>query len=376
MQKNTVAVLDVGSSKISLIVAERGLNNSVIIKSSSRVNYSGFGNGEFINAEEVPKCLHALVEKAEAEIRSKLTKIYVGVPCDFITSYCKLFKISLNKKRKITEDDIDKLYDAAYKVKDGDYKLIARSAVNFTVDGNRKVSSPKGLVSETLGGMLTFYLANGSFLQLFGSELKGLGIELEYLPTNLAETLYLFESFERDKGGILIDIGYVSSAFTFYLGDGVIYSNNFTLGGGTITFALHEHFKEKLGSKFTFSAAEELKRMINIGYVSFDGACYGFESNGENFEIPVEEANKVVKDELEDISHEISKCIENGASGYKGTLNVYITGGGIAYIRGAKEYLSNRLGVIVKTIAPKLPLMDKPVNSSALSLIDLALKKS
>ena len=52
-----------------------------------------------------------------------------------------------------------------------------------------------------------------------------------------------------------------------------------------------------------------------------------------------------------------------------------ITGGGIAYIRGAKEHVSGRLNMAVEVLAPSVPLMDKPIRSSILSLLDLAINQ-
>ena len=375
MQKNTVAVLDVGSSKLSLYVAERGLNKTFLIKSSLWASYAGYCDAVFFKPEEVPKCVHELLQNAEAELRADIGKVYVGVPSDFVTSYCKFFKISLGKNRKVTEEDIDKLYNAAYNVKNPEYKLISRSAVNFVLSGNRKVSSPKGAVSDTLGGMLSFYLAKESFLQIFNGEFKNLGVEAEYIPTALAETLYLFDGFERDKGGVLIDVGYIAGSFTLFSGDGVLYSAGFPMGGGHITKLLFGAFREKLGEKFTFAAAEKLKRMINISYRAYEGAQYEFTDKGNVFSVPVSEANDVVRHGLDELAEQISRCMEDGAIGYKGGLSIWLTGGGIAYIRGAKEHLSRGLGAIINTVAPKVPMYDKPVNSSAFSLLDLALKK-
>ena len=52
-----------------------------------------------------------------------------------------------------------------------------------------------------------------------------------------------------------------------------------------------------------------------------------------------------------------------------------VTGGGISYIRGAKEHVSGRLNTQVMIISPKVPLMDKPTESTILSLMDLALEQ-
>ena len=372
MRKETVAVLDVGSSKLHFLVGERGLNKTFIIKSSAEASYSGFSESAFLEPDEVPRCIKALVNKTEAELRESIDAVYVGVPGEFMLSYCKYFKISLPKKKKITDEDIARLYDAAFNLSSKELKLIARSVVNFVLSGNRKVSSPKGIVSDTLGGMLTFYLGKSSFLQLMDRALKAAGIgRVEYFPITLAETLYLFESYERDNGGILVDVGYLTSTFSYFSGDGILYSNHFSHGGGYIMARLYEKF-----SLNTFSAAEKLKRMINISYDPYDDARYEVEDGGKIISVPVSQANAAVKECLDEMSEKIAGFIKEGVLNYNGNIVISLTGGGISYIRGAKEYLAGRLGAVIRTVAPRIPMFDKPVNSSAFSLLDVALKNN
>ena len=51
MQKKQVAVIDVGSSKISVIIGERGVNKTFLIKARKDYAYDGFEGGEFGDME-------------------------------------------------------------------------------------------------------------------------------------------------------------------------------------------------------------------------------------------------------------------------------------------------------------------------------------
>ena len=52
-----------------------------------------------------------------------------------------------------------------------------------------------------------------------------------------------------------------------------------------------------------------------------------------------------------------------------------MTGGGIADIRGVREYLSQRLGRNVEIIAPALPYYNQAAQSSLFGLLDMALER-
>lgn len=58
---------------------------------------------------------------------------------------------------------------------------------------------------------------------------------------------------------------------------------------------------------------------------------------------------------------DIFKEIEDDAPSY---MSVYLTGEGVASMRGAKKYLSEQLGKNIEIITPKLPGFVKPEDSS------------
>ena len=62
MQKTQVAVIDVGSSKITAMVGERGVNKTFIIKARKDYPYEGFADGEFFDAASVKKILFSAAD--------------------------------------------------------------------------------------------------------------------------------------------------------------------------------------------------------------------------------------------------------------------------------------------------------------------------
>jgi cell division ATPase FtsA len=149
-----------------------------------------------------------------------------------------------------------------------------------------------------------------------------------------------------------------------------LFEKSFSIGGGYITAKLLDDFK------LPFSAAEKLKRMVNISYNPYEDAHYELEDGVKVYSIPVSKVNASVKEVLDAVAEQVAVCIEEGVVNYNGNIVISLTGGGISYIRGAKEYLSKRLGAIIQIVTPNVPLYNKPINSSTCSLLDIALKKN
>ena len=68
----------------------------------------------------------------------------------------------------------------------------------------------------------------------------------------------------------------------------------------------------------------------------------------------------------------INLTINNDAAEFLGSRSqVFLTGGGLALMRGGREYLSGKIGRPVKVAAAKSSKMNSPVFAAALGLADL-----
>ena len=80
MQKKQVAVFDIGSSKITAVIGQRGVNQTFIIKGRYFYDYDGFADGAFFGVERLQRILRSL---ADVVRKNKIDTIYVGVPGEF-----------------------------------------------------------------------------------------------------------------------------------------------------------------------------------------------------------------------------------------------------------------------------------------------------
>ncbi|MBQ8427393.1 MAG: pilus assembly protein PilM [Clostridia bacterium] len=369
MQKKQVAVIDVGSSKITVVVGERGINKTFIIKGTSSYEYDGFENGTFFDTEHLKRILFATAEMINKTAGGTIDTVYVGVPGDFTKVTVKDSQISFAKNKKIQEEDVDALFDSAFVMTSGNYTLINRSAIVYELDDFRRLANPVGSYSRILKGKLSFVQCSNYFIEAVKPALVTAGIKnVECVSSALAQAMYLVDAETRDRTAILADIGYITTTFTIIQGDGLLYQKSFAYGGGYITASLTEKFN------LEFDVAERLKRKINLSQISTSASYDLVEAdNGEYYNL--EELKQTVKNSLDGLCESIADAMEQSGYVIPEYVPLLITGGGISYLRGAKEHVSDRLGTAVGIIAPKVPLMDKPTESTALSLLDLALEQ-
>lgn len=370
MLKDCVAVLDIQSSHIDVVIGEKSVNDTFIFRARESVDYYTFFDGAFYDVkvleEKISKLFIDIIEKNDI---NKITTCYVGVPGEFFKIVTTNYRIAFNKPRRIAISDVKNLFDMAYEgLNDCGYTLINRTAVYYAVDGVRCDSAINKLGS-TLLGRLSFNMVSNNYKEVVGDILNRVGIKtVKYLPIPYVEAMSLFTKEERDQTKILIDVGNVTTTISIVSGNALLYSSAFALGGGLITAYLADKFK------CDFEVAEKLKRKLNLGLRQNTLSKYVVFDDDNEYKFDRDVANGIAVDVLNEIAEacdkELSKCTLKIPS----DIETVFTGGGICFVRGAVENITTTLGVFAKVAVPKQPHYRKPNCSSLISLLDIALE--
>ena len=67
--KNAVAIVDVGSTSITTLVGEHGVNNTFNVCGKGEIFYAGFQNAEFLEPETLKLVIANSVSNAELSYR-------------------------------------------------------------------------------------------------------------------------------------------------------------------------------------------------------------------------------------------------------------------------------------------------------------------
>lgn len=361
-----VSILDFGSHKITVLTGQRGANGALLISGMGECEYAGFCDGEWLKPEQLSFAVAKAISGAENNSGQKIRHLFIGVPGEFSMCVCKEVSINLSRRHKINENDVEDLLSAGSREVEGrDAVLINRQPIYYYLDDNRRLIDPVGLTSTKLGGLISYVTAESRFVSCVDAIMVGVGIESsEYVSSVLAESLFLFDDARRDKGAILLDVGYMTSTLAVIRGDGLLSMNSFSMGGAHITANLCEYFG------ITSSVeAEALKRKIVLTLATEDDDVY--EINGREYNATY--VNALAERIIQIIGKTAYNCVEMCPYTVSEMTPVSITGGGISYIRGAKEIVSETMSRDVEIVAPAMPQLSKPHMASSLGLLNLTL---
>lgn len=362
MSSKKVAVLDIGSDAITLVMQDNKYANHFIFKAQQ--NYDGYQDGEFLDKQGLFKAIEVLVKQCKATTFENLTDILVGVPGEWTSVVCRNVEYDMGVSRKVTNRDIEALFQKGNTYDGGnEYTCINASPIHFITDDNTCTINPLGMTTNKLVGFMSYILCENTFKNIFDKIATSLGVKFEYTSAALAEVMYVVSPAKRDEGVILVDVGYISSTVSYAKGDGILCSVSFSRGGGNIagdiTTVMDIPFENSL----------ELINKINLNLNPAKDDEYNITVGSNNYSYSVEDINEIAEASLAYTAEFISAAIASFNCDIFPYTEVLLTGSGISTMPGVKECLSKILERDVEIIAPDLLQFNKPKHSSLAGLL-------
>ena len=364
MGRKSVAVLDVRSSEIALIVGERGINRTFVFKASKTEPYDGYQDGQFYDVKGLEEAISSALSAAEQICGERIREIFVGVPGEFTHVIPKEQNVGFPKKRRIVEKDLTALFESGEETLEGHRFIRAASMIYVTAD-NRRVIDPTGLSTTGLSGVISYFYCTEYFASTMEDIFKDKRITLRFLPTQLAMASYLIPSETRDEYALFLDAGFLSSTICVVLGGGILAQRTYWAGRGQIAVKLMERFN------LPYNAAVALLSRANL-YAKGDADMMEFIFRGVSYDISVPVFIDTVKEGLDELCECVGEFLEDCSGRELDYKPLYVSGEGICDLRGALEHLSKRMNRVCEQVTPDLPYYNKPAMSSRIALMDMA----
>ena len=364
MSSRSVAVLDVRSSEVTVVVGERGANNTLALKASKTEPYDGYDESAFFDTDKLSDAVFRAVSAVERICGERLRRLYVGVPGAFTRVIPREQVIGFPKRRTIGHKDLAALFASGRESLDG-YRCIRATSMIYVTSDDRRVVDPVGLSSASLSGVLSYFYCSDYFAETMERIFSGMKIELSFLPAEYAMATYLIPSETRDEYALFLDVGFMSSSLCVLLGNGVLAQRTYFVGKGQIAAVLMQRFS------LPYDAAVALLAKANL-FVRSNSGKTEVSVQGVSYEVDTDELIEAVKEGLDAICEAIGGFLEECSARELDFKPLYVSGEGLAEIRGALEHVSKRVSRVCEMLAPDLPYYNKPAMSSRIALTDLA----
>lgn len=229
--REIIASIDIGSSKIKLVVGEiieDQLNILCALDEDSR----GVKKGVIIESSETEYAIKKLLKKAEEMLGVKITKSVVAVNEDAIDFKIGEASISITSEDKeITSSDVVRVLQASVRGNiPKEMDLITVIPIMFKVD-DKKTRIPKGMRGDSLSVRSVVVSVPKRDIYVVAKCLEKCGIEVVDIMLNSIGSYYAHKTVSTDtQTGVVIDCGAETIKVSIF-NKGIII-NNLVLGVG------------------------------------------------------------------------------------------------------------------------------------------------
>jgi len=371
MFQKIATALEIGSSKLKVVVGKNGINDTFNIIDNNELEYDGYFEGEFVDFDKLKASFTELFEGIDYKKKKYNKKLYVGLPAEFIGIEVVKVELNFDSYKKITDKDINDLFKSAICKLDLDAcEVISTSGVTYSLDdGGRILSDPIGKKAKQISAEVSIVFAEKKTIQKLNTIFAELEfVSVEYVSETLNEGLLIIPAEEREHECLLIDVGHLSTSIAIIKGEGLITLTAYSLGGGYITGDLCDEFG------ITYKDSEKLKNQMVMTVKGTRADYYDLITNQGVERINLVDANKIMTNRVEEIGRAINQCVQNYSKEFISYLPTYLTGSGVTKLKGGKDYLSKCIGRNIILGVPELPGQDKPENSAILGILNYALR--
>ncbi|NQT72312.1 MAG: cell division protein FtsA [Chloroflexi bacterium] len=272
------ASIDVGTSKITTIVANIGEEETIQILGSATVPAHGVHKGLVVDIDLATEAVRDSVMMTERTSGLKIESAYVGVTGRHINAINSRGVVATTRNdKRVTGDDLERVLESARSITlPGDRRLLHVLPRHYTLDGTVKVQEPVGMHGFRLDVETHIVTAAAASTQNLIKAVRGAGVDVEDLvfsPLAIGEAV--LSEHEMNSGVIVADIGAGTTDVAIFKDGCVWHSATFPVGGYQatrdiaiglgISNDMSEQMKLKYGSVMTTNGVEPEYSELDVG---------------------------------------------------------------------------------------------------------------
>ncbi len=352
---NLITALDIGSWKVSALIAERTESGDIHVLGTGQRESKGVRRGYVADMSATESAVREAVEQAERIAGTNIEDVWVSFSAGSLISDIASVEVELGGHR-IEQEDIDELLAAGRSSLDPDGRMILHAQPTlYTLDGLQGVKKPLGLHADTLGVDIHVVSADGSPVRNLDLCVRSAHLEVKSIVASpVATGMACLSDEERELGVALVEIGAGVINVSLFAGGMLVGLTSIPFGAADITddiasaFGTRRDQAERMKCFYGSATASprDNHEMIEVAPLSVDDDVV------EGQRITRAQLIAVIRQRLEHLVGEISKALkELGFSGPVGR-QVVLTGGG-AELKGIADYVQGSLGRAVRIGRPR-----------------------
>ena len=377
--KNIISGIDIGTTKIVVIIAEKK-DGAINIIGFGKSNSDGLERGIVVDISKTIKSITKAVKQAEEQASIEIESTFVGLTGDHITGINCTGNISISTGdyrnpagERITQKNIDKVLEHSRAINlSPERKILHTLSKEFKVDERSGIKNPLGLWGNRLEANVHLVTIARNIENDLRTCIEECGLDIDgFILEPLASSASVLDINEKKLGSILIDIGGGTSDIIIFNNNSIIHTGAIPLGGENLTKDI------AYGLNTSLENAEFIKCKNGVAKESLADEQKIIKIIGTNGREDKEISEKYLASIIQPRVNEIFNLAKNEVerSDYNGdfTFGIILTGGG-ASLNGIIDIAQEIFNMPVKigipdTINGKAEIINNPRYATGIGII-------
>ncbi len=337
--KDFIVAIELGSSKISGIAGKKKDGTMQILAYAEEKTTACVKRGIVYNIEKTTQCVNNIIERLEKDLKTKITRAYIGIGGQSVRSYKCVVKRNLLTQSYITNEVIDSIHDESYEIPYADCEVLENYPQEYVVDQN-VITDPVGVMGTNIEGeylnVISRTKLRNNIRTCFANTNVSIADDFMLSPCLLANNV--LTDAEKRSGCVLVDLGAGTTTV-------VVYKNNIIRHLATIPLGSNNITQDLATLQLDEAEAEEVKLKYGAAYIEEDDINEELEtrvyatSDGRSIEIS--KIQLIIEARINEIIANVRKQIVNSNYGDKLLAGIILTGGGSNMRNIDKAFLSD-----------------------------------
>lgn len=258
-KEKITSIIDIGSSKITTLIAE-AIEERIQIIGVSTVPSRGIKKGVVVNIDEAVEALSKSLEAAERMADYAVSQAHITVNGNHISSVNSQGVVAVSSPEgEITPSDVNRVIEAARAINmPNSREVIHIIPRTYIVDSQEGVADPIGMSGIRLQVETHIITGAATSIRNLIRCVQQLGVDVENLIfAGLASSYAVLNETEKELGVVLADIGGGTTDIQVFVEGSPTYSSVLPLGGKNITNDI------AIGLRVSLEEAEKIKHLVS-----------------------------------------------------------------------------------------------------------------
>ncbi len=376
---DTLAALDIGTSKVVCAVAEFSHDGDLDIVARGVYHCNGLTNGVLTNVNEAGEAIDHVIAEVE-KAGYGVDKAIVGITGESVTSSYSTGVVAISgDDQGITKADIERVIKSTNQVGvPSGSEIVTVIPRGFSVDNQRGIVNPEALIGHRLEAEAYACVASSSYLRNLRSLLESSGIgvyDKGFIPSSVASSWAVLTEDEKSLGVMMVDMGLGTLDLAIYVNHEIAYSSVLGRGGSYLALDVAQFFNipRSEAERVILEEGSASAEFLTDG--SGDKAIVAQSvSNDIQVTFTRRDLANVLEAQLDEQLGWMKEQMEQASTNLRLNVSGIVLTGGTSLLMGLAQKARKVLGVPVRVAAPCYPSrlpqnLASPIYSTVVGLL-------